>query len=204
MLSSGVRRGELHALDHSKTRWSHDRNEVTLRPNPFFVAKTHAPDRPNTAFQGFTIKSLSAGLERSDPDRLLCPIRTLKFYLHRTQSIRKGRTSLFLPLGKTQVSRGVHANTISSWIRKAVQLAYAAADQIPELRKLHNIRAHELRAIATSWDALKQISFSDILAACRWRTQTTFSDYYLRDLSCIEGDLLALRSVPTPSMSRLS
>lgn len=169
------------------------------------MAKTHVPDLPCTAFQGFTIRSLSADLDKSDKDRLVCPVRTIKFYLQRTKSMRKkGRTPFFLPLAKTKVAAGVCASTISSWVRKAIQLAYAAADKVPELRQLHGLRAHELRAIATSWDALKQGAFRDIMAACRWRSHTTFSQYYLRDLSCIEGDLLALKSVPTPSTSRLS
>merc|ERR1712121_47109 len=197
-LASGARRGEIHALDYSKIRWSQDHNQVFLKPNPFFMAKTHRPDRPMTAFKGFSIKALPRSDGSSDPDRLLCPVRTLKFYLARTKSARRGRNTLFLPLKLKQTA--IHSNTISSWIVRAIQTAYVAADKAPEYSQLLHVRAHEVRALASSWDALKQVSFSDIMAACRWRSHSTFSDYYLRDISCIEGELLALVDQPTPSM----
>ena len=200
MLASGARRGEIHALDFSKLGWSEGKNVVHLKPNPFFMAKTHAPDKPLTAFKGFSIVSLSASLGRDDPDRALCPVRSLKYYIQRTSAFRAGRKPLFLPLNAKSVS--VKANTVSSWVKKAIKLAYMAADKVPELRELHGIRAHEVRALASSWDALKQVSFNDIMQACRWRNHTTFTDFYLRDMTQIEAGLLAFKAVPTPSMCR--
>ena len=96
----------------------------------------------------------------------------------------------------------ISANTVSSWVKKTIKLAYMAADKIPELRQLYQVRAHELRALASSWDALKQVSFGDIMQACRWRSHTTFTDFYLRDLAQVESDLLKFKAVPTPSMCR--
>ena len=200
-LASGARRGEIHALDHSRTIWSTDKNVVTLRPNPTFMAKNHRPDQPITAFMGFKVRAMSADLAKDDPDRSLCPVRLLKFYLARTHATRAGRKRLWLPLRNTS-SGDICAATVSSWITKAIRLAYAAADKVPELRQLHRIRAHEARAIASSWDALKQVSFQDIMSACRWRAHSTFSDFYLRDLTSIEDSLFALSKVPTPSMCK--
>merc|ERR1712121_415777 len=165
-LASGARRSEIHALDYSKVRWSEDHNQVYLKPDPFFMAKTHRPDRPITAFKGFTIKVLPRQEGSQDPDRLLCPVRPLKFYMTRTKSARRGRNNLFLPLKQKRAK--IHTNTISSWIVKSIQTAYVAAGKAPEYRDLLHVRAHEVRALASSWDALKQVSFSDIMAACRW------------------------------------
>ena len=128
----------------------------------FFEAKNFKPDRPDTAFQGFSVTAFATQLDRADPERFLCPVRALKFYIDRTNGHRQNRKRLFLPIRET-ASGDITANSVSSWIRNAVKLAYIAADENAELRKLHNIRAHELRAIASSWDALKHVSFQDII-----------------------------------------
>ena len=71
------------------------------------------------------------------------------------------------------------------------------------LRKLSSVRAHEVRALSASWDALKNVALADIMAACRWRGHTTFTSFYLRDLTEMEGKFLAFKRVPTASASRL-
>ena len=129
------------------------------------IWKPHKPDQPNTAFTGFTIKALSAGRSRDDPDRLLCPVRTLLYDLDRVKSVRGKRKPLFLSL--RQKLDEVHPNTISNWICKAIKTVYLAAEKAPELKKVLQVRAHEVRAIASSWDTLKQVSLADIMMACR-------------------------------------
>ena len=101
-LASGARRSEIHALDVNEIRWSEDKTSVTLKPHMGFLAKNHVATDPTTAFTGFTIKALSDTLSRSEPDRTLCPVRALKWYLDRTKEIRQGRRALFLPLTKPE------------------------------------------------------------------------------------------------------
>ena len=107
MLVSGARRGEMHVLDFTKMGWSKIGLVVSLKHNPFFRAKTHAPDKPMIAFQGFSVRSLSATLEHDDPDWALCPVRAFKWYVKRMEPIRKGRKPLFLPLNEkaTEIGR---------------------------------------------------------------------------------------------------
>ena len=201
-LASAARRGELHALDLTLTRWSEDRRSVTLRPRVGFMAKTHLARDPSTAYRGFTLRAMSAQMDKSDPDRTLCPVRALRFYLKRTESLRAGRRALFLPIRRTK-SGTLSPATISGWIRRAILLAYQVVGKDAELRRLHSFRAHEVRALSASWDALRNVATADIMDACRWRSHNTFSTFYLRDLTELEGQLLALKNVRTAVQSRL-
>ena len=140
-------------------------------------------------------------MSRSEPDRTLCPVRALRFYLSRTESIRAGRKPLFLPLRATE-SGTLSPNTISAWIRKTISLAYQIAGKDEALARLHSVRAHETRALSASWDALRNTSVGDIMAACRWRSHNTFTSFYLRDLVEVEAWLLALKYLPTAASNQ--
>ena len=60
-----------------------------------------------------------------------------------------------------------------------------------------------MRALSASWDVLKNVAMSDILAVCHWRFHNTFTSFYLRDLIEMEEWLLAFKLVPMASSSRL-
>ena len=145
---------------------------------------------------------MSATMDKSEPDRTLCPVRALQFYLKRTESLRAGRRPLLLPIRQT-ASGAVSPATVSGWIRWAILIAYQAVGDDAGLGRLHSIRAHEVRALSASWDALRNIATADIMDACRWRSPNTFSTFYLRDLTEIEGRLFALKNVRTAAHSRL-
>ena len=82
-------------------------------------------------------------------------------------------------------------------------MAYEVAGKDEALRHLHSVRAHEIRALSASWDALKNVAVAEIMAACRWQSHNTFTSFYLRDLVEMEDRLLAFKLVPTASASRL-
>ena len=202
-LASGARRGEIHALDVTRTRWSQDGYEVTLRPYAGFLPKTYLAHQPGTVLSGFKIRSMAKGLSRSDPDRLLCPVRALRFYLKRSEQLRRGCKSLFIPIRGKSPSGRLSPNTVSSWLKQCIRLAYDSVGRNEDLSRLHSVRAHEVRALSASWDILKNVAVTEIMAACRWRSHNTFSAFYLRDLVEMEGKLLAFKLVPTASTSRL-
>ena len=202
-LASGARRGEIHALDLSRTRWVEDGREVVLRPHVGFMSKTHVARDPSTALAGFRIKSLAHDLDRSDPDRLLCPLRALRYYVDRTAKLRGGNRNLFIPIRGQSSKKKLSPNTISGWIKRCIVTAYEVAGSVEALRRLHSVRAHEVRALSASWDTLKNVAVADIVAACRWRAHTTFTSFYLRDMVEMEEKLLAFKLVPTASTSRL-
>ena len=110
---------------------------------------------------------MTASLDKSEPDWTLCLVRVLQHYLKRTETLRAYRKALFLPLRKTASGRLLH-NTITSWLKQTIQLAYEVVGREAELETLHSVRAHEVRALSASWDALKSVSMAEIMASCRW------------------------------------
>jgi hypothetical protein len=122
-------------------------------------------------------------------DRSLCVVRAVRYYLKRTKDVRKGRTRLFIAI-KKGYDKDICRNTISGWIKKVILLAYSKAS--PEVQQIHRVRAHEVRAMAASWAFLKNVSLDAILQACSWRSHTTFTSFYMKDLTRIQGDLLKL------------
>ena len=144
-----------------------------------------------------------AMLDRSEPDRLLCPVRALQFYFYmsRTDPLRAGRKPLFLPL-REMASRELSPNMILAWLKKMISLAYKVARKDEELGRLHLLQAHETRVFSASWDALQNISIGDIMAACRLHSHNTFTFFYLRDLVEMKAQLLALKSFATAASNR--
>ena len=59
------------------------------------------------------------------------------------------------------------------------------------LSALDRVRAHEVRAISSSWAYLNQ----NVLAAAFWRSQGVFQRHYLRDLAQSSGDMFTLGPV---------
>ena len=119
--------------------------------------------------------------------------RALTIYLDRTANFRKhsGAKKLLVSCYPKQVG-DISAQTISRHIRDAVPLAYMAASKDRDLLQIHNVKAHDLRALSTSLALKRSVAIEDILSAANWKTPTTFSSHYLRDLSFQSDDLYRL------------
>ena len=70
---------------------------------------------------------------------------------------------------------------VSSWISYTIKFAY---------RKLTNrdssflkIKAHEIRALSSSWAFFDKVPLNEILKAAVWSHSSTFAKFYLRDMS---------------------
>ena len=195
-LAAGKRRGEIHALI-DMVQHSHEWRSITLRPSPGFLAKTHVAARPEAAFTEVEIPALTQIVGQDDQDRLLCPVRAIKFYLDRTKPLRANRQKpckLFLPY-KVGHSGDVKPPTVSGWIRKTIAAAYENATE--EEAKLVSARPHELRALSASWTAFQTVSLDKVLRAAAWRSHTTFTSFYLRDRSLEVDSLLSLGPIVT-------
>lgn len=193
-LASAKRRSELHAFLHRvlhPDNWAH----VTLVPDPMFVAKTEKPGKPETRLQEVTIRSLGAFVGPDLPvDANNCPVRALKIYLARSHDYRKGRKKLFISYKPSKLD-DIKAPTISSWIVKTVRYAYEHASE--ETSRLHKVRAHDLRAMSTSWNAHKNLRIGEILRSAQWRSHNTFISYYLLDMSVLEDEMYKLGPLVT-------
>lgn len=193
-LATAKRRGELHAFLHRvlhSESWSH----VTLVPDPLFVAKTEKPGKPETRLQEVTVQSLAAFVGPDLPvDANNCVVRALKIYLARSKEYRHNRKRLFISYKPTKVDE-IKPATISSWIVKTVRYAYEHASE--ETARVHRIRAHDLRAMSSSWNALKNVRQQEIMRAAQWRSHNTFISFYLLDMSVIEEDMYKLGPLVT-------
>ena len=111
-------------------------------------------------------------------NRLLCPIIALKFYLKMTSSYRQNRTRLFLLIkGNHDISKA----SVSGWVAYTIKLAYRKLTRrdISFLK----IKAHEVRALSSSWAFFDKIPFNEILKAAVWNQSSTFAKFCLRDMS---------------------
>ena len=154
-LATAKRCSEIHALamDSQHLRFNQTDGSVSLMLKSGFLAKNQLPSvKPDP----IVVPSLARICKREHIDRLLCPFRSLKFYLKMTSSYRQNRTRLFLPIkGKKDISK----DTISRWISYTIKLAYRKLTKrdISFLK----IKAHEVRALSSSWAKkfLSMISF---------------------------------------------
>ena len=194
-LASGRRRGEVHAwtfksLKH-KTGWK----EVTVAPSSVFLSKNQlASDGPNVV-QPVVIPALKPILDSSlSQDRSLCPVRSLRYYVDKTKDLREGKHLLFISF-KSGFSGDIQRATISSWIKQTVILAYQESDL--ETQKLSRVKAHDVRSMAASLAFKGGVSLDHILGACFWKSHTTFTNFYLKDVSwkSKEGSEYSLGSV---------
>jgi len=164
-----------------------DWSSVTLYPHPQFVSKTALANKGGQALAGVTIQSLSK-FTSVEEDRKLCPIRALRFYLDRLDKLRGDRKKLFISF-KIGHKAEISLNTISSWLRQTIVTAYdsAAPDAI-----LLFARGHDIRGLAASMAFVHSASVSDILSACTWKSHNTFTQFYLKDLTQLRGEMQVL------------
>lgn len=193
-LATAKRRSELRAFS-KRVLHADNWSSLTLRPLPKFVAKTEVPGRPETRLQDVTIPALAPFV---GPDLHLdsknCPVRAVKIYLARTQDKRGERQELFIPY-KPGAKSSISPATISSWIKKAVLYAYQ--DASPEEAASLQVRAHDLRALAASWNLHSSVRLTDIMRAAQWRSHNTFTSFYLRDMTLHEEEIMKLGPLVT-------
>ena len=154
------------------------------------MAKTERANCPESHLQDVHLKALAPFV---GPDLKVdannCVVRAIKTYLAHTKDIHPGRKRLFIAY-KVGHTKEIKPTTISSWIVKTVHYTY---DNLPDdSAHLFKVRAHDVRAFATSWNALQRVSLHDILRAAQWRSHTTFTSFYPTDLTVVEEDLVKI------------
>lgn len=184
-LATAQRVGEIQALS-SRASWQGQ--DIILTYLPEFVAKTETEANPLP--REFRVLSLSSYVGRQEEERLLCPVRAVSHYLHRTAADSRPR-NLFVAVRRP--SRPMSKAAISFLLRATIKEAHAAFPDSagPEFR----VRAHDVRGIATSMLLWKNCSIPAILRAGHWRSRSVFADRYLRDLAREDGDLFTLGPV---------
>lgn len=187
-LASAKRISEIHALTNNL---SHTKNwtEISIQLDSTFLAKNQKPGDPSTAQHFIKIPALAPSVEEGLPDRTLCPVRALKYYLKRTESYRGNCQKLFLSLAPGP-AKEVSKVTLSNWIKDTIRQAHAQAKEEDAL--LIKCSTHELRALATSALFKQTHSLTAVMEAACWRSHSTFSQFYLRDLTITNQEFSSL------------
>ena len=173
-LATARRVSEVHALsiDSDHLRFSNLDGSLMLRTQVGFLAKNQLPSK---APDSIIIPRLSNYCKSDNFNRMLCPVRAVKIYLKRTKSLRKHRKRLFIPIRGDQ---DLAKSTLSRWVRYVIKHAYSSISKNPN--RLLKPRAHELRALSTSWAYVNYIPLEEILKSAVWSSSSLFASHYLR------------------------
>ena len=109
-------------------------------------------------------------------------MRALRYYhryLTEHPELRKDRRRLFVPI-KDNNSKELSASTISRWICTTIVDSHAAIQNSRNLSG--SVKAHEVRAVATSLQLFNKVDLHSVMKAGRWSSCGTFTSFYLRDL----------------------
>ena len=195
-LATAKRVSEIQALS-SSVGWQ--RVDAVLSYVPSFRAKTESSSNPLP--RHVVVKDLSS-LVGMEPERFLCPVRALRYYLERTKDRRGLGDRLFV--STLDLSKPISKAFISRLIKELILSAHREVDEadLPIFR----VRAHDVRGVAASVALLRNVALADILASACWRTSSVFVSRYLKGIAVRYGDqsslgpLVAAGSVCVPSV----
>ena len=163
-MASAGRRSELHALrfDPNYIQFKLKGAGVTLYFSPEFMRKNQKPNQVNDPWY---IPAALTGKPEA----------------------RKDRCRLFVPIKDNNAGKELSASTISRWICTTIVDSHAAIQNSNILPG--SVKAHEVRAVATSFQLFNKVDIHFIMKAGRWSSGGTFTSFYLRDL-CPQADSL--------------
>ena len=164
-LATAKRVGELQALSAVVT---FVRGDACLSYIPQFVAKSES--LTCSIPRSFLVKSLSDFAAGLDEDLLLCPVRALRIYLDRTNSLAPLRHRIFV--SPRCPSRPLSKNAVSFFLRELISAAGASR---PEVGR---VRAHEVCGVSASVAFHRNWSVSAVLEAATWSSSSVFSSFY--------------------------
>ena len=199
--ATAARVSEITNLNRKKV--SHDRQwtKVTLQTHDSFVAKNQDLTKESQA-RTFSIPALYDFAGPDLPDRHLCPVRSLRYYLHKTDYIRTPEKKALLISHSPNHKGDITVNTVANWLKNVIKLAYEQAES--DDLKIAKVTAHEVRALAASTAFKVNQSVQSINSACYWRGHSTFTNYYLRDMAMEQDYELHLPNVIAASTKILN
>ena len=185
-LASSKCHSEIHAWVANKVSNLGQWEKVALFPSSDFIAKNQLAREVSQSVSPVTIPALTTIVDRQfKEDRTLCPVQTLRYYLDRTKEMRGSRSLLFISFKKGHTS-DIRPATLSSWLKQTILLCYKQADQ--QALDLVQVKAHDIRAFATSKAFYGGVSVDQIMQACHWKAHNTFTNFYLKDLTWSDNE----------------
>jgi len=74
-------------------------------------------------------------------------------------------------------------------------IKYCYLNCTEDIIPLSQARPHEIRGMAASLCLTGNIKLEDIMSGCTWKKHTTFTSFYLKDMSMIKEELHSLGPV---------
>ena len=71
-----------------------------------------------------------------------------------------------------------------------IRLAYEVSGD--DTLSSQSVKAHEVRALSSSWALFNSASISEVLSAGFWHCQNSFTDHYLRSMASEANSLFSL------------
>ena len=176
-LASGRRVSWTHGIRITPGYLRHQGDGYMILPEITLDKNQTAAYTPSPVF----ISSLAAV---SPDDKVHCPIRAMKYYMHATENVRD-RTVTNLFLISQRPFNSAKKTTISGWIKEVISGAYKGVSE--EDANIAGIRAHDTRVVSACWAKLAGVPVEEILEASAWKTPHTFCRHYLKDLSGTRG-----------------
>ena len=170
-LCSGARGGELAGLGFTD-RVHVQEDGAVLRPAPGFVPKVVSAANINRVIHLEPFRPQALTRARRAAVSLLCPVRALTTFLDKSRRIRSC-DRLFVSLAPGHQGQTIRAPTLAAWMWKVITDAYVAKG-LP----VPHVRAHSVRALATSLAELGGASLEDICQAATWAGPNTFAKHY--------------------------
>ena len=155
---------------------------MELKPVPSFVSTTQLASQGLGSLRPFIIPALDSLVGDDDEERLLCPVRCLKYYMKRIESYRSTEQKRLIISYRRGMVKDISKQSISCYIKEAILLAYQESDN-SITDSLPLIKAHSIRHVATSLNALKFYSLDDVLKAGAWTSPNVFLNHYVQDFS---------------------
>ena len=175
-LASGKHCSEIHAWVANKVSNLGQWEKVALFPSSDFIAKNQLAREGSQSVSPVTIPALTTIVDRQfKEDRTLCPVRALRYYLDQTKDLRGSRSLLFISFKKGH-----------TWLKQTILFCYKQADQ--QALDLVQVKAHDIRAFAASKAFYGGVSVDQIMQACHWKADNTFTNFYLKDLTWSDND----------------
>ena len=173
-MATAKRVGELQALSFSVSRRGDD---LVLHYDPFFLAKTESVSNPLP--RSVIVQSL-ADFVGDLPERVLCPVRAVRYLRRAARSVEFTPSRLFV--SPSDPRRSMSKNAMSFFLRQLITESRAVSSSVPP-------RAHDIRGIATSLNYYSNLSLSTIKEAATWKSNRVFAMRYLKDMSATRSRL---------------
>ena len=152
-LASENRVSELAALDRAAVQFLPNMAVIPVKQGCLFKNQTATRNLPNISFPTLP------------EDKSLCPVLTLKQYIHRTRNLPH-RGSVFLNPGS---DLPLTAGTLAYWMCKAISLLVPCS----------NVRAHNVRKFSFSLAWTRGLTLDAIVKNAFWSSSNVFIRKYL-------------------------